>query len=87
MLYIICAACVIALAILIFLCFYFGFRAGARLGMQVSQGRVPQKLDPVDSIIKAVSNAKNAGKDDLMTAQLKQMLTYDGNPKPKEKKE
>ena len=40
-----------ALAIVLFLCLYFGFREGLRLGMNVSKGK---PIEPVKSPIKAI---------------------------------
>ena len=42
-----------ALAIVLFLCLYLGFRTGLRLGMQTARGQIPHKLDPI-SLIKPV---------------------------------
>lgn len=40
-----------ALAIVLFLCLYFGFREGLRLGMNVSKGK---PIEPLKSPIKAI---------------------------------
>jgi len=40
-----------ALAIVLFLCLYLGFRQGLRLGMQAAKGQIPPKLrNPVEVI-------------------------------------
>ena len=40
-----------ALAIVLFLCLYFGFREGLRLGMNISKGK---PIEPIKSPIKAI---------------------------------
>ena len=44
-----------ALAIVLFLCLYFGFREGLRLGMNVAKGK---EIEPPKSPIKAVQEHK-----------------------------
>ncbi len=67
-----------ALAIVLFLCAYLGFRTGLRLGMQTAKGHIPPKLEPV----RAVKEAIVPPKPDPMTAELLKghanMMAYDG---------
>jgi hypothetical protein len=43
------------IAIVLFLCLYFGFREGLRLGMNVSKGK---EIEPLKSPIKAIQEIK-----------------------------
>lgn len=75
-----------ALAIVLFLCAYLGFRTGLRLGMQTAKGQIPPKIAPV----KAVKDA--LAKPDPATAELLKghanMMAYDGFlPEEKQPKE
>jgi hypothetical protein len=75
-----------ALAIVLFLCAYLGFRTGLRLGMQTAKGQIPPKIAPV----KAVKDA--LAKPDPATAEMLKghanMMAYDGFlPEEKQPKE
>jgi hypothetical protein len=67
-----------ALAIVLFLCAYLGFRTGLRLGMQTAKGHIPPRLEPVRAVKEAITPAK----PDPMTAELLKghanMMAYDG---------
>lgn len=47
-----------ALAIVLFLCLYLGFRQGLRLGMQTAKGQIPPKLDPIGAVTQTVAECK-----------------------------
>lgn len=70
---------IIALAIVLFLCAYLGFRTGLRLGMIVSQGEVPEPIKgPIQAIIEhreAVHIQKEAEK---VAEEWREMEEYDG---------
>lgn len=44
------------IAILLFICFYFAYREGLRLGMQTSKGRAPK--NPVTAVRDGIKQAK-----------------------------
>lgn len=73
-----------ALAIVLFLCLYLGFRTGLRLGMQTAKGQIPPKIEPAKSIKDAIAPPK----PDPATTELLQgyanMMAYNGDLPKKE---
>lgn len=73
-----------ALAIVLFLCLYFAFREGLRLGMNVSKGK---DIEPVKTPIKAIQEYKTnkevekANKE--FQDELNAIMSYTGD-EPKE---
>mgnify|MGYP001465271903 CR=1 FL=1 len=69
-----------ALGIVLFLCLYFGFREGLRLGMNVSKGR---PIEPLKSPIKAIQEhienkeAKKAEKE--LQDEIDAIMGYTGD--------
>lgn len=69
-----------ALAIVLFLCLYFGFREGLRLGMNVSKGK---PIEPLKSPIKAIQEhietkeAKKAEKE--LQDEIDAIMGYTGD--------
>jgi hypothetical protein len=69
-----------ALAIVLFLCLYFAFREGLRLGMNVSKGK---DIDPLKTPIKAIREHKvnketeKANKE--FQDELNSILSYTGD--------
>jgi uncharacterized protein YoxC len=57
---------VIALAIVLFLCFIFGFRYGVKLGQQASKGTLP----PVKGPVKAIKQSQEANEIGKANKQL-----------------
>lgn len=73
-----------ALAIVLFLCLYLGFRTGLRLGMNASKGITPPPLkNPVIAVQDAVNDVKEHGEkidsDKLISEGLKNMFGYTGD--------
>jgi hypothetical protein len=60
---------------------YLGFRTGLRLGMQVSKGQLPPKIDPISTVKKA-TEPKDTFVDGLLKGHAN-MMAYNGDP-PKE---
>lgn len=50
----------VALAIVLFLCLYLGFRTGLRLGMQVAKGEAPESIKPVQAVVNTVQDIKTS---------------------------
>jgi hypothetical protein len=69
-----------ALSIVLFLCLYFGFREGLRLGMNVSKGK---PIEPLKSPIKAIQEhienkeAKKAEKE--LQDEIDAIMGYTGD--------
>lgn len=79
-----------ALAIVLFLCLYLGFRTGLRLGMNAAKGIAPPPLkNPVIAVQDAVNEAKQHGKqikaDDLFAEGMRNILGFTGNIEEEEK--
>ena len=64
-----------ALAIVLFLCLYLGFRQGLRLGMQTARGQIPPKLDPIG----LVKPAKPTVLQDKLLDGYANMMAYNGD--------
>lgn len=70
-----------ALAIVLFLCMYLGFRTGIRLGMQVAKGIVPPKVDPVGTVARAVTETR-LPQGELLKGYAN-MMNFTGEPEKK----
>jgi hypothetical protein len=74
-----------ALAIVLFLCLYLGFRTGLKLGMQAAKGVVPEIKNPIIAIQDAVNEAKDhveqVEADKLFREGFNNIFSYDGNKK------
>jgi hypothetical protein len=66
------------LAIVLFLCLYFGFRTGLRLGMQVSKGVTPPKLDPIGAIKAKAEEKKQSTTTNRLLKGYANMMAYNG---------
>ena len=69
-----------ALAIVLFLCLYFGFREGLRLGMNVSKGKPIEPLKgPIKAIQEHIENkeAKKAEKE--LQDEIDAIMGYTGD--------
>jgi hypothetical protein len=66
------------LAIVLFLCLYFGFRTGLRLGMQAAKGQAPPKINPVQAVQKMVEDKQQAAVTNELVQGWKNMMDYDG---------
>lgn len=73
------------LGIVLFLCLYFGFRTGLRLGMQTAKGQIPPKIDPVGTVVQKVTEIKQAGAQSELLKGYSNMMNYTGEP-PQEKR-
>jgi hypothetical protein len=66
------------IGIVLFLCLYFGFREGLRLGMNVSKGK---EIEPLKSPIKAIQEIKESKelekKEKEFDEGMKAILEYD----------
>ena len=69
-----------ALAIVLFLCLYFGFREGLRLGMNVSKGK---DIEPLKTPIKAIqehkANKKTEKANKEFQDELNAIMSYTGD--------
>jgi hypothetical protein len=72
-----------ALAIVLFLCLYLGFRTGLRLGMQTAKGHIPPKVDPVGAVVQKVAEVKHNAQTSELLKGWQNMMSYTGDP-PKE---
>ena len=61
-----------ALAIVLFLCLYLGFRTGLRLGMQTARGQIPPKL------VKTKAGKQVGAQDELLDGYAN-MMAYNGD--------
>jgi hypothetical protein len=67
-----------ALAIVLFLCLYLGFRAGLRLGMQTVKGQIPPKLRPIQAAKEAIVKPKPDPQAAELLRGWQNMQDYDG---------
>ena len=74
-----------ALAIVLFLCLYLGFKTGLKLGMQAAKGVVPEIKNPIIAIQDAVNEVKDHAEqveaDKLFREGFNNIFSYDGNKK------
>ena len=73
-----------ALSIVFFLCMYFGFKTGLRIGMEAAKGNPPQPVkNPViavqDAIHEAKEHANKLQADKLMMEGLRNILSFTGD--------
>lgn len=72
----------IALAIVLFICFAFGYREGLRLGMRSAKGIEPKPIKtPVDTIKNAVKDHKERKEADKQAQAYEAFEQYDGYTK------
>lgn len=69
-----------ALAIVLFLCLYAGFRTGLRLGMQTAKGQIPSKINPVATVMTKVAEVKQADAQNELLKGYSNMMNYTGDP-------
>jgi hypothetical protein len=50
----------LSIGIVFFIVSFIGFRAGLRLGMTTAQGKTPEPIKPVQTIIKTVQGVKES---------------------------
>lgn len=75
----------VALATVLFLCLYLGFRTGLRLGMNTAQGKIPAPVkNPVEAVIAAKQDIEQLKISSEEAAELAQVFAYNGDI-PKEK--
>ena len=70
----------IALAIVLFLCLYLGFRTGLRLGMSAAKGIIPPQIrTPVQVVQEVKESAEQAKANKAYNEGLNAILSYTGD--------
>jgi len=71
---------IVALAIVLFLCLYLGFRTGLRLGMNTAKGITPPPLrNPVQVIQEVRDSAEQSKASKAYTEGLNNIMSYTGD--------
>lgn len=69
-----------ALAIVLFLCLYFGFREGLKLGIDVSKGKPIQPLkSPIKAIQEYAENKEAKKTEKELLAEIDAVMNYTGD--------
>lgn len=69
-----------ALAIVLFLCTFLGFKQGIRLGMQTAKGQIPPKIDPVRAVVNKVAEIRQTGVQNELLKGYANMVAFTGDP-------
>ena len=69
-----------ALSIVLFLCLYFGFRAGLRLGIDVSNGKPIEPLkSPIKAIQEHIENKETKKSENELQDEIDSIMSYTGD--------
>lgn len=69
-----------ALSIVLFLCLYFGFREGLRLGIDVSKGKPIEPLkSPIKAIQEHIENKETKKAEKELQDEIDSIMSYTGD--------